>query len=245
MSSSQSNNTHSSSEPTSIHSASIDEIYSIPMKDISRPLPSVLDEKKVLSLMETIQTMDTHLVPPIDVLWYEAPQSGNNYFFSMGGCHRWEAHKRLNSETIRAKLVRTTLNDLKMNEEKFHRDPEEYAIFKRLNNKQFSKRSNDVYVTRKTNFKAQLERCMKLISSNGNYREIAIHGMGSALERTINLALQFQLKTNCQLNTKIASIEVTDHLMPLLDDLEPMSDTRWVSAIHITCTLPAILTETK
>ncbi|CAF5088798.1 unnamed protein product, partial [Rotaria magnacalcarata] len=33
---------------------------------------------------------------------------------------------------------------------------------------------------------------MKLISSNGNYREITIHGMGSALERTINLALQFQ-----------------------------------------------------
>ncbi|CAF5047897.1 unnamed protein product, partial [Rotaria magnacalcarata] len=97
----------------------------------------------------------------------------------------------------------------------------------------------------KTNFKAQLERCMKLISSNGNYREITIHGMGSALERTINLALQFQVKTNCQLNTKIASIEVTDHLIPLLDDLEPMNDTRWVSTIHITCTLPAILTETK
>lgn len=133
-----------------------------------------------------------------------------------------------------------------MNEEKFHRDPEEYAIFKRLNNKQFSKRPNDIYVTRKTNFKAQLERCMKLISSNGNYREITIYGMGSALQRTINLALQFQLKTNCQLQTSISSVEVTDHLMPLLDDLEPMNDTRWVSTITISCTLPAILTtETK
>jgi len=132
-----------------------------------------------------------------------------------------------------------------MNEEKLYRDPEEYAIFKRLNNKQFSKRPNDIYVTRKTNFKAQLERCMKLISSSGNYREIYIHGMGSALQRTINLALQFQLKTNCQLHTTIASLEVTDHLMPLLDDLEPTSDTRWVSTIYITCTLPTILTETK
>jgi ribonuclease P/MRP protein subunit RPP20 len=129
-----------------------------------------------------------------------------------------------------------------MNDEKLHRDPEEYAIFKRLNNKQFSKRPNDIYVTRKTNFKAQLERCMKLISSNGNFREISIYGMGSALQRTINLALQFQLKTNCQLHPTIASVEVTDHLMPLLDDLEPMSDTRWVSTIHITCTLPSILT---
>jgi ribonuclease P/MRP protein subunit RPP20 len=132
-----------------------------------------------------------------------------------------------------------------MNDEKLHRDPEEYAIFKRLNNKQFSKRPNDIYVTRKTNFKAQIERCMKLISSNGNFREISIYGMGSALQRTINLALQFQLKTNCQLHPTIASVEVTDHLMPLLDDLEPMSDTRWVSTIHITCTLPSILTETK
>ncbi|CAF1564054.1 unnamed protein product [Rotaria sordida] len=132
-----------------------------------------------------------------------------------------------------------------MSEEKFYRDPEEYTIFKRLNNKQFSKRPNDIYVTHKTNFKAQLERCMKLISSNGNYREIFIHGMGSALQRTINLALQFQLKTNCQLYTKIASLEVTDHLMPLLDDLEPMNDTRWVSTIHIICTMPTILTETK
>lgn len=132
-----------------------------------------------------------------------------------------------------------------MSEEKFHRDPEEYAVFKRLNNKQFSKRVNDVYVTRKTHFKAQLERCIKLISSSGNFREIHIYGMGSALQRAINLALQFQLKTNCHLQTNIASVEVTDHLMPLLDDLEPMNDTRWVSSIHIVCTLPSILTETK
>ena len=34
--------------------------------------------------------MDPDRIPPIDVLWYEAPQSGNNYFFAMGGCHRWE-----------------------------------------------------------------------------------------------------------------------------------------------------------
>lgn len=45
----------SSSSSTTIHSASIDDIYNIPMKDIIRPLPSVLDENKVQSLMETIQ----------------------------------------------------------------------------------------------------------------------------------------------------------------------------------------------
>jgi len=101
-------------ESLSIHSAFIDEIHDIPMKEISRPLPSILDENKVQSLIETIQTMNFDRIPPINVLWYEAPNSGNNYFFSMGDCHRWEAHKRLNLSTIRAKLIRTTLNDLKL-----------------------------------------------------------------------------------------------------------------------------------
>lgn len=44
-------------EPTSIHSALIDEVYDIPMKEIIRPLPSVLDENKVQSLIETIQVI--------------------------------------------------------------------------------------------------------------------------------------------------------------------------------------------
>ena len=55
MRSSSTTNGCSSNEPSSIHSASIDEIYNIPMKDISRPLPSILDDKKVQSLMETLQ----------------------------------------------------------------------------------------------------------------------------------------------------------------------------------------------
>lgn len=42
-------------EPSSIHSASISEIHDIPMSEIHRPLPSILDEVKVRSLMETIQ----------------------------------------------------------------------------------------------------------------------------------------------------------------------------------------------
>ena len=118
-------------------------------------------------------------------------------------------------------------------------------VFKRLNNNQFSKRSNDIHVTQKTNFNPQLERCVKLISSNGNHREIHTFSMGSAWQRTINIALKFQLKTTCQLQTNIASFEVTDHLIPLLDDWKPMNDTRWVFTIHIMCTFPSILTETK
>jgi hypothetical protein len=53
----------SSNESTSIHSALIDEVYDIPMKEISRPLPSVLNEDKVQSLIETIQVIiKNHLI---------------------------------------------------------------------------------------------------------------------------------------------------------------------------------------
>ena len=56
--------------------------------------------------------MKREFVPPVDVLWVTGSEGGN-YYYSFGGCHRYEAHKRLGLPTIRSKLVKSTIEDIR------------------------------------------------------------------------------------------------------------------------------------
>ncbi len=109
---------------------------------------------------------------------------------------------------------------------------EEYILRKRLP-KALPKRNNDVYVNMKTDFKAQLGRCQKLLDKGVN--ELYIHGLGQAVHRAINLALQLKAQGNgsIEVSAKTSTVELTDDWDPLDEEAEPAQTTRNNSTVHI------------
>ncbi|KAM0749788.1 hypothetical protein T439DRAFT_326680 [Meredithblackwellia eburnea MCA 4105] len=96
-----------SSPPTQLADSSVfaskqRQVHDIPMSIINRPLPSQLEEAKVQQFMNDIQAGDTFT--PIEVLRCIALDK-KQYYMAFGGCHRFEAHKRLKSPTIPGVII--------------------------------------------------------------------------------------------------------------------------------------------
>ena len=95
------------------------------------------------------------------------------------------------------------------------------------------KRQNDVYVTRKSNFAAQMEKCEKLLDKGE--RELHIHGLGAAINRALNLALQLEARGlgTLQLAISTATVDLVDDIEPLCDEEDFDTRERSNSAVHI------------
>ena len=68
---------------------------------------------------------------------------------------------------------------------------DEYILRKRLP-KHLPKRKNDIYINSNTNFGIQIKKCQKVLDSK-QFDDIVIHGLGKAVNTSINMALQLQV----------------------------------------------------
>ncbi|XP_012257698.1 ribonuclease P protein subunit p20 [Athalia rosae] len=127
-------------------------------------------------------------------------------------------------QNVTENLIKNSKNKL--------RSTSEHVIRKRLPPR-LPKSNKDIYVTNKTSFKAQLSKCEKLLDSGES--ELVIHGLGAAVNRACNLALQ--LKENhygtVDLDINTSTVDIIDDFEPLTDDVDYEVNRRQNSAIHI------------
>lgn len=101
------------------------KIQNIPLNQIRRPIPPVLDNDKINSMVSTlngvpqssatcqIEDIIPGELPPVDV--FQVREKGKNYFFAFGGCHRFQAYDTKGGETlVRCKILPATRSSLKV-----------------------------------------------------------------------------------------------------------------------------------
>ena len=120
-----------------------------------------------------------------------------------------------------------------MAEKSSKRSEESFIRQRRSPQKQTPKQKNDIYVNKQSDFKCQLERAQKLLDSG--YNEIFIHGLGAAINRAVNLALQLKERGHgsIEISAQTSSTQVVDDFRSLDEEQESYSETRTKSSIKI------------
>lgn len=91
----------------SFQSSTLKTAY-VPLSQIRRPIPPVLDEQKIDAMFSTLEGVPMASktcavenivpgeLPPVDVFLVRL--EGKSYYFAFGGCHRFQAYDRLSKE---------------------------------------------------------------------------------------------------------------------------------------------------
>lgn len=90
---------------------------------------------------------------------------------------------------------------------------------KRNNNNQFKRkappksftRKNDIYITNKTDFAAQLKKSIEILNSECG--EVYLHSIGNAINRAINLALKLEEKYSFKYEVNTSTINLVGEFM--------------------------------
>jgi len=135
-------------------------------------------------------------------------------------------------------MASTAKSPPKNNAKEFSIPNEEFVLRKRLP-RSLPREPNDVYITRKTPFKVQLDRCQELLDSG---ETVFVHGLGAAVSRAINVALAVK-KNNCgsvDLDVRTATVNLVDDIDYADEDRIPSVQTRPNSVVHIKLFRPEI-----
>ncbi|CCH44762.1 Sulfiredoxin [Wickerhamomyces ciferrii] len=111
----------------SIQSGNIGKISYLPLNQIKRPIPPVLDYDKIDSMesqlkgipmasktcsLEEARDLNGEL-PPIDVMAIK--ENDEIYYFAFGGCHRFQAYERIGPDAkVKCKILPATKRQLKL-----------------------------------------------------------------------------------------------------------------------------------
>ncbi|CAH1180156.1 unnamed protein product [Phaedon cochleariae] len=129
-------------------------------------------------------------------------------------------------------IKKGSVNNTGQNRKKNYKRTSEEHLRQPRQPKKVERGDNIIYVSSKTNIKANLERCQKLI--NNKEDEIIIHCLGAAIQRGILLALQIcENNITFKIHTNTLTTELIDDLEPVIDDADYEIQKRYNSALRI------------